>query len=94
MHKKSRFGVKKVYIVFSDGRPEDDVIPQDQQVSEIKKLVKRRRSEGDTFIHVALGPDVSMPQIYPYSLEFPEEGYPKLVHQFGKLLKKWVVPIH
>jgi len=83
----SGFGVRKSYIVISDGRPDDDIIPADTQIKEIRKLVNRLRTQGDIVIHVALAPDVPGLPVYPYRLAFPEEGYPDLIRRFGNLLK-------
>lgn len=87
----SRPHVPKVYIVLSDGRPEDDSMPLDNQAKEITKLAQRLRIEGNTIIQVAMSSEKSIRQMYPISLSFPEEGYPELVHRFGNLLKNKVM---
>jgi len=93
MQEVSRYGVRKAYIVISDGCPDDDIIPKDTQIKEIRKLANRLRSQGDIVIHVALSPDIPVRPIYPYRLGFPEEGYPDLIRRFSKLLKTLVAPV-
>jgi len=79
--------VPKVYIVVSDGRPDDDILPRDAQIAAIRRLASRLSAEGNAFVHVALSPLRFGLPAYPVSLTFPEEGYAGLIRRFGLLVE-------
>ncbi|HEX7057300.1 MAG TPA: hypothetical protein VF260_08930 [Bacilli bacterium] len=82
----SRPEAGKIYVICSDGMPQDDLTPGHIQIQKIKRLVKQLHHNGDSCIHVALSPNAPTQHIYPHRLVFPENGYPELVQRFGKLL--------
>ena len=82
-----RPGVPKVYIVVSDGRPDDDILPRDAHIAAIRRLASRLRAEGDAVVHVALSPQRFGSPVYPVSLRFPEEGHAGLIRRFGLLVE-------
>jgi nitric oxide reductase activation protein len=88
---EARVHSQKAIIVFSDGVPDDDVLPVKEQGEQIRKLAISERKMGNYIIHVSLGPDSHSESVYPHSIANPHNGYPELVIRFGRMLQSLVV---
>jgi len=88
IRRMGRPGVRKVYLVLSDGCPSDDIFPRDRQIAEIAKLTRRLEAGGDAVIHVALGPHGAAEAMYAHRLAFSGGGYAALIRRFSRLLEQ------
>jgi nitric oxide reductase activation protein len=77
---------KKLFIVISDGFPEDDWLPYEAQAENLKKWVSRLESEGVIAISIELEKQSDRKPIYRHRIPFPAGGFPQLVRQFSRLL--------
>ena len=90
MGQTARAGVKKVYLVLSDGFPADDTMPRDRQIAEISKLTRQLEAAGDAIVHIALDSRGAADKVYPHRVAFPASGYAALIRRFGRLLEQWI----
>lgn len=84
----ARPGVRKVYLVLSDGCPSDDAYPRDRQIAELAKLTRQLEADGDIVTHIALGPDGAAETMYAHRLAYSADGYTGLIRRFGRLLEQ------
>jgi hypothetical protein len=81
---------QKAIIVFSDGDPDDEVLPLQEQGEQIHKLAVREQKAGNLIVHVSLGPSGQRDRMYLHSIPYPRNGYLELVVRFGRMLQSLV----
>jgi len=86
----ARTGVRKVYLVLSDGCPSDDAYPRDRQIVELARLTRQLEVGGDAVIHIAIGPHGAADAMYAQRLDYSADGYAALIRRFGRLLEQWI----